>query len=105
MFFSCVGVPEEILTDQGTNFMSSLLSLILLTAKNKADPYHTRKPMVSFNGTLKSMLRKATSAEGQDWDQLLPYLLFAYQEVLQASSGFAPFKLLYGCNVRGTLTF
>ena len=34
---------------------------------------------------------------------LLPYLLFAYREVPQASTGFSPFELLYGRKVRGLL--
>ena len=32
---------------------------------------------------------------------MLPYLLFAYREVPQASTGFSPFELLYGWPVRG----
>lgn len=39
---------------------------------------------------LKSMLRKAMDKEGKDWDKLLPYLLFAYREMPQASTGFSP---------------
>ena len=49
------------------------------------------------------MLRKAAAEEGKDWDKLLPYLLFAYQEVPQASTGFSSFELLYGRVVRGPL--
>lgn len=49
------------------------------------------------------MLRKFVSETGSDWDQWLPYLLFAYREVPQASTGFSPFELLYGCQVRGPL--
>ena len=41
--------------------------------------------------------------EGKDWDQLIPYLLFAYREVPQSSSGFSPFELLYGRTVKGPL--
>lgn len=41
--------------------------------------------------------------EGKDWDKLIPYLLFAYREVPQESSGFSPFELLYGREVRGPL--
>lgn len=37
----------------------------------------------------------------EDWDVMLPYLLFAYREVPQASTGFSPFELLYGNQVRG----
>ena len=34
---------------------------------------------------------------------MLPYVLFAYREVPQASTGFSPFELLYGWNVQGPL--
>ena len=49
------------------------------------------------------MLRKATAIDGKDWDKLIPYLLFAYREVPQASTGFSPFEFLYGRDVRGPL--
>lgn len=41
--------------------------------------------------------------DGRDWDRLIPYVLFAYREVLQTSTGFSPFELLYGRDVRGPL--
>ena len=56
-----------------------------------------------FNQTLKAMLRRTAREEGKDWDKLLPYLLFAYREVPQSSTGFSPFELLYGRPVRGPL--
>ena len=40
------------------------------------------------------------SEEGKDWDHLIPFLLFAYREVPQESTGFSPFELLYGRDVR-----
>lgn len=50
------------------------------------------------------MLCKFVDETGRDWDQWLPYLLFAYREVPQASTRFSPFELLYGHEVRGLLT-
>ncbi len=38
---------------------------------------------------------------GSDWDELLPYVLYAYREVPQASTGFSPFELIYGRDLRG----
>ena len=71
----------------------------------RTTPYHpqTNGLVERFNHTLKSLLRKATTAEGKSWDKLLPYLLFAYREVPQASTGFSPFELVYGRPVRGPL--
>lgn len=43
------------------------------------------------------------SETGRDWDKWLPFLLFAYREVPQASTGFSPFELLYGWRVQGLL--
>ena len=107
-FFARVGVPEEILTDQGTNFTSQLLREVyrLLHIKPiRTTPYHPQTDglVERFNGTLKAMLKKTVAEEGKDWDRLLPYLLFAYREVPQASTGFSPFELVYGRNVRGPL--
>ena len=49
------------------------------------------------------MLRKAATREGRDWDKMIPFLLFAYREVPQSSTGFSPFELFYGRPVRGPL--
>ena len=98
-FFSRVGFPREILTDQGTNFMSMLLKQVhqLLGIKGvSTTSYHPQTDGLTerFNQTLKQILCKFINVTGSDWDQWLPYLLFAYRDVPQASTGFSPFKLL-----------
>ncbi len=105
--FARVGVPEEILTDQGTNFTSQLLTELysmLHVRPIRTTPYHPQTDglVERFNQTLKSMLQKTAKEEGKDWDTLLPYLLFAYREVPQASTGISPFELLYGHSERST---
>lgn len=67
--FSHVGVLSEILTDQGTNFMSKLLNelySLLYIQLIRTSPYHpqTNGLVKRFNGTLKAMLRKA-AVEGK----------------------------------------
>ena len=106
--FARVGIPEEILTDQGSNFTSSLLAELyrmLHVHPIRTSPYHPQTDglVERFNQTLKSMLRKCATEEGKDWDKLLPYLLFAYREVPQALTGSSPFELLYGWPVREPL--
>uniref|UniRef100_A0A3B5R704 Integrase catalytic domain-containing protein n=1 Tax=Xiphophorus maculatus TaxID=8083 RepID=A0A3B5R704_XIPMA len=106
--FSRVGIPREILTDCGTNFLSNLLKQVyqLLGIKGiNTTPYHPQSDglVERFNQTLKNMLRKFVTETGTEWDKWLPYMLFAYREVPQASTGFSPFELLYGRQVRGPL--
>ena len=106
--FSRVGIPDEMLTDCGSQFtaevikeVSRLLSLQQLTTT----PYH---PMCNalverFHATMKQMLRRKCAERPKDWDEYLPALLFAIREVPQKSLGFSPFKLLYGRSVRGPM--
>ena len=55
----------------------------------RTSPYHpeTEGLVESFNQALKTMLRKFVSDTGKDWDKWLPFLLFAYREMPQASTG------------------
>ena len=73
--FARVGIPDEILSDQGTNFMSTLLEEVyrLLQVKRiRTSPYHPQTDglVERFNGTLKMMLRKFVSRNQKDWDRL-----------------------------------
>ena len=104
--FARVGIPNEILTDQGSNFTSQLLSelyRLLHVHPIRTSPYHPQTDglVERFNQTLKMM--KTTGEDGKDWDKLLPYLLFAYWEVPQDSTGFSLYELLYGRSMRGPL--
>jgi len=107
--FSRVGLPQEILTDLGKQFVSDLMKEICrLLSINKltTTPYHPQcNGLVErFNGVLKSMLRKMTEEEPKQWDRFIPALLFAYRDSEQESLGFTPFELIYGRSVRGPLT-
>ncbi|KAL0159612.1 hypothetical protein M9458_043337, partial [Cirrhinus mrigala] len=105
---SRVGLPSEILTDQGTPFMSRLMADLcrLLRVKQlRTTVYHPQTDglVERFNQTLKQMLRRVTAEDKRDWDLLLPYVLFGIREVPQASTGFTPFELLFGRQPRGLL--
>ncbi|XP_065921959.1 uncharacterized protein [Magallana gigas] len=105
---SSVGFPKEILSDQGTNFMSSLISELckmLKVRKLSTTPYHPQANglVERFNGTLKQMLKAYAVVEPLKWDVHLPYVRFAYREVPNETTGFTPFELLYARHVRGPL--
>ena len=106
--FARQGIPEEILTDQGTNFTSALLGELYRLIGIKAlrtSPYHPQTDglVERFNRTLKAMLREVLKGDKSDWDCMLPYVLFSNREVPQATVGFRPFELLYGRDPRGPL--
>ncbi|XP_076454791.1 uncharacterized protein LOC143289631 [Babylonia areolata] len=104
-----VGVPSEILTDRGTQFMSDVMKQMerLLSIRGLATtPYHAQGNglVERYNGVLKTALRKLTQEKPKQWDRYIPALLFAYREATQESLGFSPFELLYGRTVRGPLS-
>ena len=107
-FFSRLGIPEEILSDLGTQFVSDCMKEVtrLLSIKQlTTTPYH---PMCNgmtekFNGTLKTTLKRLCSEQPRQWHRYINPLLFAYREVAQESTGFSPFELLYGRAVRGPM--
>ena len=106
--YSRLGLPREVLSDNGPQFISDLMKEVnrLLSIKQlRSTPYH---PICNglcekWNGTLKQMLRKLCTEKPKDWDRYLTALLFAYREVPQESLGFSPFELMYGRTVRGPL--
>ena len=60
---SRVGVPQEILTDNGTNFVSKVVKQFCQTTgvhQIRTSPYHleTDSMVERFNSTLKRLLRK-----------------------------------------------
>ena len=91
--FARVGIPDEILTDQGSNFMSSLLHemyLMLNISRLRTSPYHPQTDGLTerFNGTLKSMIRKFTASNQKDKDStFLTYSLHT-EKSLKSRPGF-----------------
>ncbi|KAF6030922.1 hypothetical protein EB796_010766 [Bugula neritina] len=106
--YSRVGIPEEVISDQGTQFISDYMkefTRLLDMRQLPTSPYHAMANglVEKFNGTLKSMLKKLCAKEPRQWHRFINAALFAYREVPQESTGFAPFELLYGRTVRGPM--
>ena len=106
--WSRLGIPEKVISDRGTQFTSDVMKEIfrLLSIKGAVTtPYHAQANglVEKFNGTLKNMIRRLCIEQPHEWDRVLPAMLFAYREVPQESTGYSPFELLYGRNVRGPL--
>ncbi len=96
-------------TDQGTNFTSRTFSQVLKLLRikhNVSVAYHpeSQGALERFHQTLKSMLRAYCFELERDWEEGVPWLLFASREVVQESLGFSPAELVFGHTPRGPLT-
>lgn len=106
--FSHTGIPEEILTDRGTNFCSELMEEFLKmfgVCHIKTSAYHpeTDSMVERYNATLKHGLRKYVDQFQGQWNKAIPYHLFAFRELPHTATGLSPFELIYGHNPRGPL--
>lgn len=98
LLFSHMAIPKDILTEQGTMFISRLtqdLCTLLQVRHHHTSVYHPQinRLVAWLNQTLNK--HWVIDAVGCDWDFLLPYVLFTICEALQAFTGFTPFKILF----------
>ena len=105
--FSRTGVPLQILTDQGSQFMWQLVSqlcqkLHIDKLKTTAYPPQSNGCLERWHGTLVPMLKKSLEHKF-DWDRQIKYAVFACRSAPNRDSGFSPFDLVFGKNVRGPL--
>ena len=96
-------------SDQGKEFDNTMvhkLSELLGTVKTKTTPYHPRSNglVERFNRTLLAMLAMFVSREHDNWDDLLPFMMLAYNTTVHTSTGFTPHRLVFGeeCSLPGT---
>jgi hypothetical protein len=99
------GVPEQLLSDRGANFLSDLIQGVcdvLGVKKINTSGYHPQTDglVEKFNSTLINMIAKCCEVAQHDWDEQLPFLLFAYRSSMQESTKESPFFLLYGRDPR-----
>ena len=95
------GVPRELLSDRGTSFLSKIMMEVyklLGTHKVNTTAYHPQGDglVECMNRSLLNMLSKSAESNGSDWDERLPFVLFAYRASTQESTKESPFYLLYG---------
>ena len=107
-FFSWVGIPKVIQSDQGSNFTARVFKEILRDLKIEqrvSSAYHPQSQgcIERFHQTMKNTLRMYCEEVGVDWDDALPLVLFTLRDSIQESTGFSPFELVYGHEVNGPL--
>ena len=90
------GAPKVLLSDQGGEFMSDLVKDIcayLITSKVNTTAYHPQTNGLTerFNATLCQIISIYVDLNQQNWDELLPLVLFAYRTAIQESTTISPF--------------
>ena len=107
-FFTFVGLPKSIQSDQGSNFMSgvfqqNMYQLGIIQCKSSAYHPQSQGSIERFHQTLKTMMRIYCTDCDKDWDEGIHLLMFAAHESIQDSLGFTPFELVFGHPIRGPL--
>ena len=104
MFFR-FSPPEQLHSDQGRQFESALVKEIcniLGVRKTHTTSYHPQgNGMVErFNRTLLDMLSTTVGEHPSNWEQNIRRVCLAYNSSVHASTGFTPFFLMFGRQVK-----
>ncbi|GFT89899.1 retrovirus-related Pol polyprotein from transposon 412 [Trichonephila clavipes] len=104
-WISRYGVPLQLHSDQGRNFVSAVLKGVcelLGIDKTKTTPLHPQSDgMVErFNRTILNNLSLMVSKNQQDWDQKVPLFLLAYRSAVHETTGYSPSQMLFGRDFR-----
>ncbi|KAM7306819.1 uncharacterized protein ISCGN_010478 [Ixodes scapularis] len=98
------GAPEVLITDRGSSFMAQLTQEILRlshTSHRRTNAYHPQTNGLTerLNKTIADMISMYVDVEHKTWDEVLPYVTFAYNTAVQETTGFTPFQLVHGRKV------
>jgi len=96
-FFTQVGLPTVIQSDQGSNFTSRLYEQVMKSLgiqQCRSTVYHPQSQGVveRFHYTLKTMIKAFCLETGSEWDEGIDLLLFSVRDSVQESLGYSPFQ-------------
>lgn len=95
------GLPDEILTDQGTEFLSSIFSetcKLLGIKQLHSTAYHheTLGSLENSHKHLGAYLRIQCSKYANAWSTWIPYWCFSYNTSVHTETKYTPYELLFG---------
>lgn len=99
-FICLYGAPRAILTDQGTNFLSSLIRN--LTKKFNIKHFKTTAYHPQSNGSLErshhvlTEYLKTQINKDNEWDEHIALAMFSYNTSVHESTQYSPFELVFG---------
>ncbi|GBG89231.1 hypothetical protein CBR_g48939 [Chara braunii] len=95
------GVPEDIVSDRDTRFMSAFWTALMQESGTKMKPSSVRHPQTDgqterAHQTAQMMLRTLIRLDQKDWVDCLPDIEFAYNTSVHPAIGVTPFELHHG---------
>ena len=99
------GMPEVVLTDQGSNFLSQLFQntcKLLRIKRIHTTAFHPESNSGIERGhrVLVEYLRHYGTEDQREWDDRIPYATHFYNVTTHRSTGYTPFELLFGYRAR-----
>lgn len=103
------GYPEKIISDRDVKFTSRFWRSLFEKSGTKLAFTTAEHPQTDGQSenrikTLRFMIRSYIEETGQDWKEHLGLFEFSYNSTKNATTGVAPFELLYGTLPRGPLS-
>ncbi len=101
------GIYTELFSDQGTVFTGKVMKetcRLLNINKLQTTRYHPQSNSIveRWHRDLKGMIRKQKKQQ-EEWNKLLKYCLLSFRASPHSTTGFSPFELVHGRNLRGPL--
>jgi hypothetical protein len=104
-WFCKFGIPAQIHTDGGKEFVNKLLTELcelLNVQQTKTSPYHPQcnAQVEVFNKTVKKYLASYVDETTLNWEEFLPALMLAYNTSYHSTIATTAFELLFGVRPR-----
>ncbi|KHJ42430.1 integrase core domain protein, partial [Trichuris suis] len=97
--FADFGPPSILHSDQGRNFESLLLEELCSAfgiRKTRCSPYHPEgNGLVERGNRTVIQILRAMATEGHDWEEVLPYAVYAYNTSIHSVTGYLPKELMF----------
>lgn len=95
------GIPREIVTDRGTEFISKTMKAVcdlLKISKLTSTAYHheTLGSLENSHKSLGSFLRIQSKEHPNEWSEWIPFWNFAYNNTVHSETGYMPVELVFG---------
>lgn len=95
------GVPKEIISDRGSEFMSSVMveicSLLSITKLNSTSYHHeTIGALENTHKNLGAYLRIQCDQNKSNWSSWLPYWCFCFNTTVHTETKYSPYELVFG---------